>query len=105
MPGRSQKSFDPQRFQSFSKDSRHAFQFIPFGAGPRNCIGMRFALLEIKVALVRILMKHKFVESPETQVPLVIYPGATLSARDGVCQGGVCNLRVNQFCFLFSVCS
>lgn len=29
-------------------------------------------------------MKHKFVESPKTQVPLVTYPGATLSARDGV---------------------
>lgn len=29
-------------------------------------------------------MKHEFVESPETQAPLVIYPGATLSARDGV---------------------
>ena len=49
-------------------------------------------------------MKHEFVESPETQVPLVIYPGATLSARDGVY---VRNLKVNQFCFcfLFSVCS
>ena len=79
------EKFDPERFRGPSKDTRHAFQFIPFGAGPRNCIGMRFALLEIKVALVRILVKYKFVQSPETRVPLVIHAGATLSAKDGVC--------------------
>ena len=76
--------FDPERFRGSAKDTRHAFQFLPFGAGPRNCIGMRFALLEIKVALVRVLLKYKFVQSPETQVPLVIHPGGTLCARDGV---------------------
>ena len=84
------EKFDPERFRSPAKDTRHAFQFLPFGAGPRNCIGMRFALLEIKVALVRILMKYKFVRSPETQVPLVIHPGGTLCARDGV------NVRVES---------
>ena len=78
------EKFDPERFRGPAKDARHAFQFLPFGAGPRNCIGMRFALLEIKIALVRILMKYKFVRSPETQVPLVIHPGATLSAKGGV---------------------
>ncbi|XP_078377058.1 cytochrome P450 3A8-like [Oculina patagonica] len=78
------EKFDPERFRGPDNDTRHAFQFIPFGAGPRTCIGMRFALLEIKIALARILMKYKFVQSPETQVPLVVHPGATLSARDGV---------------------
>jgi len=76
--------FDPERFRGPSKDAIHAFQFLPFGAGPRNCIGMRFALMEIKIALVKILLKYKFVQSPETQVPLVLHPGGTLSARDGV---------------------
>ncbi|KAJ7371316.1 Thromboxane-A synthase [Desmophyllum pertusum] len=78
------KKFDPERFRGPAKDARRAFQFLPFGAGPRNCIGMRFALMEIKIALVKILMKYKFVQSPETQVPLVIHPGGTLCARDGV---------------------
>ena len=78
------EKFDPERFRSPSKDARHAFQFLPFGAGPRNCIGMRFALMEVKIALVRILMKYKFVASPETQVPLEIREGITLSAKDGV---------------------
>ena len=78
------EKFDPERFRGPAKDARHAFQFLPFGAGPRNCIGMRFALMEIKIALIRILTKYKFVQSPETQVPLIIHSGATLSAKDGV---------------------
>ena len=78
------EKFDPERFRGPAKDARHAFQFLPFGAGPRNCIGMRFALMEIKIALIRILTKYKFVQSPETQVPLVIQSGASLSAKDGV---------------------
>jgi len=78
------ETFDPERFRGPAKDTRHPFQFLPFGAGPRNCIGMRFALMEIKIALVKILMRFKFVRSPETQVPLIIHPGGTLSARDGV---------------------
>ena len=78
------EKFDPERFRGPAKDSLHAFHFLPFGAGPRNCIGMRFALMEIKIALIKILMKFKFEKSPETQVPLSIQPGLTLSARDGV---------------------
>ena len=78
------EKFDPERFRGPAKDTQHAFQFLPFGAGPRNCIGMRFALMEIKVALVKILIKYKFVRSPETQVPLIVHPGGTLTPRDGV---------------------
>lgn len=59
-------------------------QFMPFGMGPRSCIGMRLALMEIKITLVKILRRFKFVPSPDTQVPLITVPGATLSARDGI---------------------
>jgi len=78
------EKFDPERFRGPDKDARHAFQFLPFGAGPRSCIAMRFALMEIKIVLMRILMKYKFERSPETQVPLDIYAGFTLTAKDGV---------------------
>ncbi|XP_032225261.1 cytochrome P450 3A29 [Nematostella vectensis] len=76
--------FDPERFRGPAKESRHPFQFIPFGAGPRNCIGMRFALNEVKLVLFQILSKYKFVRSPDTQVPLVLIPGAALIPRDGI---------------------
>ena len=78
------EKFDPERFRGPAKDAHHPFCFLPFGAGPRNCIGMRFALMEIKIVLVKILMKYKFARSSETQVPLEIHTGLTLSPKGGV---------------------
>ena len=78
------EKFDPERFRGARKDTHHPFQFLPFGGGPRNCIGMRFALLEIKIALVKILSKYKFVRSAKTQVPLMLHAGGALSAKGGV---------------------
>ncbi|GBP77545.1 Cytochrome P450 9e2, partial [Eumeta japonica] len=41
--------FDPERFSEKNKKDIQQFTFMPFGLGPRNCIGSRFALLELKV--------------------------------------------------------
>ena len=41
---------------------------MPFGAGPRNCIRMRFALLEAKIALIELLKRYTFVRAPDTEV-------------------------------------
>lgn len=78
------EKFDPNRFLSPAKDVIHPFQFLPFGGGPRTCIGMRFAMLEIKMTLIKILCKYKFVRSPETQVPLKVVSGITLTSKDGL---------------------
>ena len=45
---------------------------MPFGYGPRNCIGMRFALLEAKMALIEVVSKFRIVLAPETKVRLMI---------------------------------
>ncbi len=41
---------------------------MPFGHGPRSCIGMRFALLEAKMALIEVLKRFSFVQSADTEV-------------------------------------
>ena len=56
------------RFTPEEKAKRHPCAYLPFGHGPRNCIGMRFALLEVKMTLISILQKYRVVLAPETEV-------------------------------------
>ncbi|KAM9350433.1 cytochrome P450 3A40-like [Symphorus nematophorus] len=64
--------FKPERFSKENKDNIDPYAFLPFGAGPRNCIGMRFALLMMKLALVEILQNFSFVTCKETEIPMVL---------------------------------
>ena len=56
------------RFSKKNKDGINPYVYLPFGTGPRNCVGMRFALMNIKLALVRILQNFSFIPCKETQV-------------------------------------
>uniref|UniRef100_A0A8C2SMV9 unspecific monooxygenase n=1 Tax=Coturnix japonica TaxID=93934 RepID=A0A8C2SMV9_COTJA len=64
------EEFRPERFSKENKDSIDPYTYLPFGAGPRNCIGMRFALLTLKVAIAAILQNFTFQVCKETQIPL-----------------------------------
>ncbi|XP_077977513.1 cytochrome P450 3A24-like [Glandiceps talaboti] len=63
------EKFNPERFSKEEKEKRSPYAWLPFGAGPRNCIGMRFALMEAKVALVKILQTFKFEPCAKTEIP------------------------------------
>ncbi|NP_001290080.1 cytochrome P450 3A37 [Meleagris gallopavo] len=64
------EEFRPERFSKENKDNIDPYTYLPFGAGPRNCIGMRFALLTLKVAITSILQHFTFQVCKETQIPL-----------------------------------
>uniref|UniRef100_A0A803WAY6 Cytochrome P450 3A n=1 Tax=Ficedula albicollis TaxID=59894 RepID=A0A803WAY6_FICAL len=60
--------FRPERFSKENKEGIDPYTFLPFGAGPRNCIGMRFALLVVKVAVVVLLQNFSFRPCKDTWV-------------------------------------
>jgi cytochrome P450 len=61
--------FRPERFyDEAEKKSRDNLAFMPFGAGPRVCLGNRFAMIEIKILLATVLAKFRFERCSKTEV-------------------------------------
>ena len=75
--------FDPENFSPENKTLRGPYSFIGFGHGPRNCIGMRFALLNLKIAMFRILLDYKVVPCSKTVDDLIPDPKSMNSAPIG----------------------
>jgi len=77
--------FDPERFTEEEKKKRPQFSYIPFGEGPRICIGMRFGLMQAKVGLISFLANYEVRVSEKTQIPVVIDTRSViLSAKGGM---------------------
>ncbi|MGB0682579.1 MAG: cytochrome P450 [Magnetovibrionaceae bacterium] len=53
------EGFDPDRFSAERAEGRHRFAFIPFGAGPRVCMGARFSVMEAIVLLAMVTQKYR----------------------------------------------
>jgi cytochrome P450 len=61
------RAFMPERFLPENRDKLHRFQYLPFGAGPRTCIGATFALQEAVIALAVMMKRFRFDMTPETR--------------------------------------
>lgn len=77
--------FDPERFSDTNKGNIQSGTYFPFGVGPRNCIGSRFALMGVKSIVFHLILKFKLEQSQQTQHPLKLQngPNANLVAEKG----------------------
>ncbi|XP_064471835.1 cytochrome P450 3A2-like [Ornithodoros turicata] len=64
------EQFDPERFITERASCIRPYTYLPFGAGPRNCIGMRFALQSLKLCLLYAVRNAEFVPTANTKIPL-----------------------------------
>lgn len=79
------EKFDPERFSEENKKNRHPMAFLPFGDGPRACIGLRFGLMQTKIAMIKLLTNFKFSPSPRTTLTMKFAAKPiTLSPPDGM---------------------
>ncbi|PSN51919.1 hypothetical protein C0J52_12805 [Blattella germanica] len=79
------EKFDPERFSEENKQKRPNYTHMPFGDGPRFCVGMRFGLMQTKTGLIHILSHYEVSPCKETPIPLVLTKQAfLLSTRQGI---------------------
>jgi len=76
------ESFFPERFAENSSINRHKYAYIPFGAGPRQCIAANFAMMEMQLVLATLLSRFTFKPVPGHSVKLE--PLVTLRPKGGL---------------------
>lgn len=75
--------FDPDRFSDENKGNIVPGSYMPFGSGPRNCIGSRFALLEAKALTVSLMSRFDIVPVKRTTIPIKLAKTMNLSVKNG----------------------
>ena len=75
-------AFDPDRWTDDVRSSLHPFAYLPFSAGPRRCVGDRFAMLEAQLVVATVLQRYHVEAVPGEGLELA--PSITLRPEDGL---------------------
>jgi cytochrome P450 len=70
------EEFDPDRFDPVSGPKRDKYQYLPFGAGPRVCVGANFAMMQAQIILATLIQRFRF--RPSEPAP---HPVMTMTVR------------------------
>ncbi|KAL3861960.1 hypothetical protein ACJMK2_007967 [Sinanodonta woodiana] len=76
------EEFIPERFSKENSAKMDSYQYVPFSAGPRNCIGQHFAMHEMKVVISKLIHRYKFEPEPN-HVPQK-KPAAVMRTSNGI---------------------
>ncbi len=73
------EAFNPDRFAPEATAARHRFAYLPFGGGPRICIGAGFALMEAQIILATLIARYRFALpqgfTPDPRMWFTLRPG------------------------------
>ncbi|CAK1542623.1 unnamed protein product [Leptosia nina] len=77
------EKFDPERFTPEKKGKMHPCHWMPFGEGPRKCLGLRQGYIQSKMALVKLLSNYELLLDSKTQEPLRVKATSFPCAPEG----------------------
>ncbi|CAH1399265.1 unnamed protein product [Nezara viridula] len=75
------EKFDPERFSESNKESMTKYTFLPFGEGPRTCVGMKYGNLFVKTSIAFILLKYRILPTNDQNKVLHDYDSFMLCPK------------------------
>lgn len=75
--------FDPERFNEENKKNIPEYAHMPFGAGPRVCIGLRFGVMQSKVGLTSVLKNYRVTLNSKTANPIKMKTASLIPTVEG----------------------
>ncbi|KAG5669753.1 hypothetical protein PVAND_000047 [Polypedilum vanderplanki] len=74
------EKFDPERFSAENVRNIRPYTMLPFATGPRNCLGERFALMQSKIGITKLITNFVFMPCDKTTIPMKYVPSAPFLA-------------------------
>nr|XP_034840837.1 cytochrome P450 3A19-like [Maniola hyperantus] len=84
----------PERFSSYSETDNFDYTFIPFGEGPRICIGKRYGMMQMRAALSQLILKYKV--EPAVPYPVTTDPNSYLLAPKNISRIKGYSMKLNM---------